>query len=93
MKNIFFILCFYLTLSGCVQTTALVPSFIGSGGNIYKTSLSYGGNYIIKKDTGKSSAEHVIAIVNQNKNKKISKKKFTELVKNHIENSIKKINN
>ena len=84
MKNFILISCSSLFLFGCIQTTALAPSFIGSGGNIYKTSLTYGGNYLLKKDTGKSSAEHVISIVNQNKKNHFTKHKLSELIKNHI---------
>ena len=50
MKNFILIFCCSFFIFGCVQTTTLAPSFIGSGGNIYKTSLSYGGNYLIKKE-------------------------------------------
>ena len=93
MKNFILIFCCSCFLFGCIQTTALAPSFIGSGGNIYKTSLSYGGNYLIKKDTGKSSAEHVVSIVNKTKERKYSNKKLSELIKKHIKNTKEKLKN
>ena len=93
MKNFILIFCCSCFLFGCIQTTALAPSFIGSGGNIYKTSLSYGGNYLIKKDTGKSSAEHVVSIVNKTKKNKFSNKKLSELIKKHIKKTKEKLKN
>ena len=91
MKNFILIFCCSLFLFGCVQTTASAPSFIGSGGNIYKTSLSYGGNYLIKKDTGKSPSEHVVSIVNKTKERKFSNKKLSELIKKHIKKTKEKL--
>ena len=91
MKNFILIFCCSFFLFGCVQTTALAPSFIGSGGNIYKTSLSYGGNYLIKKDTGKSPSEHVVSIVNKAKESKYSNKKLSELIKKHINKTKEKL--
>ena len=91
MKNFILISCSSLFLFGCIQTTALAPSFIGSGGNIYKTSLTYGGNYLLKKDTGKSSAEHVISSVNASKKNKFNKHKLSELIKNHIKKTKEKL--
>ena len=93
MRNFILIFCCSFFLFGCIQTTALAPSFIGSGGNIYKTSFSYGGNYLIKKDTGKSSAEHVVSIVNKTKERKYSNKKLSELIKKHIKNTKEKLKN
>ena len=91
MKNFILIFCCSFFLFGCIQTTALAPSFIGSGGNIYKTGLSYGGNYLIKKDTGKSPSEHVVSIVNRTKESKYSNKKLSELIKKHIKKTKEKL--
>ncbi len=93
MKNFILIFCCSFFLFGCVQTTALAPSFIGSGGNIYKTSLSYGGNYLIKKDTGKFPSEHVVSVINQTKERKFSNKKLSELIKKHIKKTKEKLKN
>ena len=93
MKNLFLIFFCSFFLFGCIQTTALAPSFIGSGGNVYKTSLTYGGNYLIKKDTGKSSAEHVSSIVNKTKESKFVNKKLSELIKKHIKKTKQKLKN
>ena len=91
VKNFILILCCSFFLFGCIQTTALAPSFIGSGGNIYKTSLSYGGNYLIKKDTGKSSAEHVVSLVKESKKHNFSNNKLSELIKKHITKTKEKL--
>ena len=91
VKNFILMLCCSFFLFGCIQTTALAPSFIGSGGNIYKTSLSYGGNYLIKKDTGKSSAEHVVSLVKESKKHNFANNKLSELIKKHITKTKEKL--
>ena len=52
-----------LFLNGCVEPTAFLgPAItVGTSGNIYQASLSYGTNQAIQRATGKSTAEHVPA--------------------------------
>ena len=62
----------FLTLNGCVQSTAslLGPSMaVVKTGNISQASLSYVSNNIIKKKTGTTPGEYVVNLFNQNLSK------------------------
>ena len=89
MKKVILIALGVLFLSGCIQTTALLgPSVIGAqSGSIYKASLQYGTNYMIKKSTGKSTSEHALSLIQEPI--KIRKEKrirvgLTKLLEQHI---------
>ena len=89
MKKVILIALGVLFLSGCVQTTALLgPSVIGvQSGSVYKASLQYGANYMIKKSTGKSPSEHALGLIQEPI--KIRKEKrirvgLTKLLEQHI---------
>jgi len=92
MKKIILIALGVLFLSGCVQTTALVgPSVIGvQSGSVYKASLQYGTNYMIKKSTGKSTSEHALGLIQEpikvRKEKRI-RVGLTKLLEQHIHTS------
>ena len=81
-------------LNGCVQNTALLgPAYtLGSTGNVYQTSLSYGSNKAVKKITGKSTTENIKSLTD-NKKIKIDEEqnynKFFALVKSRIEKTSK----
>jgi len=80
-------LCF---LSGCAQNAALLgPAYtLATSGNIYQAGLTYGGNEIITKSTGKSMAQNI-------KEGLVPKKEdsdFQKLVKRNIEKTRKKLN-
>ena len=53
-----FFVCF---LSGCAQNVALLgPAYtLATSGNIYHAGITYGGNEIITKSTGKSIAHNI----------------------------------
>ena len=73
-----------LFLNGCVQPTAFLGPTItaGTSGNIYQASLSYGANQVIKKTTGKTPTEHVVAFFDpQNDHQGDLKKILIEEVK------------
>ena len=63
--NFFFIFLSFFLLNGCIQATA----FLGPGltvattGNVMQAGFQYGTNTAIKKETGKSSFEHLQEIV------------------------------
>ncbi len=61
MKKIALSLLSFVILSGCYQSSAMLgPAVTGaSTGNIYQAGLSYSGNKIIDKTTGKLPSEHV----------------------------------
>ena len=76
-------------LSGCAQNTALLgPAYtLATSGNLYNAGLSYGGDKIIRKTTGKTPAQNI-------KDALTPKKKdtdFQRLVKNNIKKTRKKL--
>ena len=82
-----FFVCF---LSGCAQNAALLgPAYtLATSGSIYQAGLTYGGNEIITKSTGKSMAQNI-------KEGLVPKKEdsdFQKLVKRNIEKTRKKLN-
>ena len=73
-----------LFLNGCVEPIAFLGPTItaGTSGNIYQASLSYGANQVIKKTTGKTPTEHVVAFFDpQNDHQGDLKKILIEEVK------------
>ena len=89
IKIIFGILSL-IFLVGCAQNVALLgPAYtLASTGNVYQTGLTYGGNEIITKTTGKSAAQNF-------KEALIPKQEdsdFQKLVKKNIIKTRKKLN-
>ena len=78
MKKILLLLLCFVFLSGCFQTMALLGPAIGgaSTGKIYQAGLSYGTNMIMEQATGKTTAEHMLDILNSNETKQLKKDKF-----------------
>jgi len=89
MKKVILIALGVLFLGGCAQTAALLgPSIIGAQtGSVYKASLQYGSNYMIKKSTGKSASEHALGLIQEpikvRKEKRI-RVGLTKLLEQHI---------
>ena len=75
MKNILLLLCFVM-LTGCFQSIALLgPAITGaSTGKIYQAGLSYGTNMIMLQATGKTTAEHMMDILNSKEANSLKKK-------------------
>ena len=93
MKKILLILVSFVSLNGCVQSTALLgPAItVGTTGNVYQASLSYGSNMAVKQITGKTPSEHMTSYVdNKNKEKKFEKE-ITSLLQSHVEIMRKKL--
>jgi hypothetical protein len=64
-------------LNGCIQTTALLGPgmIIASTGNFTQAGIQYGGNFAIKKETGKDTLEHLKdAVANETKDKEFKLK-------------------
>lgn len=78
MKKAIYLLLSMLLLTGCLQSSALVgPAITGaSSGSIYNAGLSYTSNIVVKKATGKTTAEYLISALEQKK-LKIEQKKIT----------------
>ena len=69
MKKIF-LLSIFITLTGCMNSTAMLGSILTvgtSGGNIYQAGASYGTNMTVKKITGKTPTEHLTFIIQHTK--------------------------
>ena len=83
-------LLFVCFLSGCAQNAALLgPAYtLVTSGNIYQAGLTYGGNEIITKSTGKSMAQNIKEGLVPNK----EDSDFQKLVKRNIEKTRKKLN-
>ena len=93
MKKILLILVSFVCLNGCMQSTALLgPAItVGTTGNVYQASLSYGSNMAVKQITGKTPSEHMTSYVdNKNKEKKFEKE-ITSLLQSHVEIMRKKL--
>ena len=93
MKKILLILASFMSLNGCMQSTALLgPAItVGTTGNVYQASLSYGSNMAVKQITGKTPSGHMTSYVdNKNKEKKFEKE-ITSLLQSHVEIMRKKL--
>ena len=64
MKKFFYTMSLIFLLNGCADTVALLgPSLSGAaGGNITHSSLSTAFTYGVKKQTGKTPAEHALKL-------------------------------
>ena len=76
-------------LSGCAQNTALLgPAYtLATSGNVLNASLSYGGDQLVTKTTGKSTVHNLkdaLTIKKEDNN-------FEKLVKRNIEKTRKKL--
>ena len=63
MKKIFGLLTTLLLLNGCAESVALLGTSVGSASNgkILQSSLNSAISYGVKKQTGKTPLEHVVA--------------------------------
>ena len=89
LKKIIIGLFLGIVLGGCAQNTALlgpVYTFVSTG-NVYNATLTYGGNEIITKTTGKSAAQNFKDTLTPNANDN----EFQKLVKKNITKTRKKL--
>ena len=93
MKKILLILVSFVCLNGCMQSTALLgPAItVGTTGNVYQASLSYGSNMAVKQVTGKTPSEHMTTYIDNNNKEKKFQKEITSLLQSHIEIMRKKL--
>ena len=93
-------------LSGCYHTSSSLvgPMYtLTNTGNIFQTTLSYGLNKTIEKNTGKSSTTYVMQYFQTNINKKntdklakytnIDQKILYDLIKSNLEKTKKILSN
>jgi len=81
MKKYFFLLTSFLLLVGCAETLALLgpASSVVKGGNIVQSSLSSAANFGIKRKTGKTPVQHILAYAEE-KNPKKEKKRCISFI-------------
>ena len=68
IKRLFLIVALGVTVSGCFMAPLALIGPAASGfstASIIQSGVSTGANYMVKKSTGKTIAEHVIVIVNR----------------------------
>ena len=94
IKIIFISGFFLILLNSCAQTTAFLGPAItmGTTGNVMQAAVQYGTNEAIKKETGKDALTYISDVVEKDHKKKNFDKEFTELLKNRIKNTRKKLN-
>jgi hypothetical protein len=90
LKKITIGLLVLIFLSGCAQNAALLgPAYtLVSTGNVYQAGFTYGGNEIVTKTTGKSTAENIKEVLTIKKHDN----EFQKLVKRNIIKTRKKLN-
>ena len=78
-------------LGACTAPTAMLgPAYtLGSSGNVFQASLSYGSNYAVKEITGMTTSENIKVFLNK---KETRDAKFYALVKKRIEETSKILN-
>lgn len=61
IKKLILLLVGFISLNGCIESTALLgPAItVGTSGNVYQASISYASNQILYNATGKTTIEHV----------------------------------
>ena len=75
--KIFFLIVISISLSGCIQSTALLgPGVtIATTGNVMHAGFQYGANTAIKNETGKDALTHLKDVVDEEQdNQKLRKK-------------------
>jgi|TARA_B110000495_G_C22854260_1_gene498106 hypothetical protein len=90
LKNLFIGTSLIYLLSGCAQNAALLgPAYtLATTGNAYHAALTYSGNEIITKTTGKSPTQNLKDALIQNKKDST----FEKLIKKNIRETRKKLN-
>ena len=70
--KIYFLIVFSISLSGCIQSTALLSPgvTIATTGNIMQAGFQYGANTAIKNETGKDVLTHLKDIVEDEQDNK-----------------------
>jgi hypothetical protein len=85
--KIFFLIIFSISLSGCIQSTALLgPGItIATTGNVMHAGLQYGANKAIEKETGKDVITHLKDVVEEEQDSGKLKNKIKDIATNTIE--------
>ena len=90
LKNLIAAIFLFIFLSGCAQNASLIgPAYtLATSGNAYHAGLTYGGNEILRRTTGKSATQNFKKVLEIKK----EDTEFEKLVKKNIEETRKKLN-
>jgi hypothetical protein len=93
LKILFFFYRNFLSLSGCIQSTALLgPGVtIATTGNVMQAGFQYGANTAIKKETGKDVLTHLKDVVEEEQENKKLELTIKDIATNTIEKVKKKL--
>ena len=93
INKIFIYIIVIITLSGCVQSTALMgPAItIASTGNVTHASLTYLTNKVVKEETGMDTVAYVSKKIEEKNTKAKLKREFKKLVETNIEKTRQKL--
>ena len=93
MKNFFLLFIYFLFLTGCVQSVALLgPAFtVVKTGSIQQALVSETINYGVKQNTGKNISEHVMKSVSKESNNQECKDTHGNILKGNSLNTLKNI--
>jgi hypothetical protein len=85
--KVFFLIQISISLSGCIQSTALLgPGItIATTGNVMHAGLQYGANKAIEKETGKDVITHLKDVVEDEQDSGKFKNKIKDIATNTIE--------
>ena len=85
--KVYFLILISISLSGCIQSTALLgPGItIATTGNVMQAGLQYGANKAIKKETGKDVITHLKDVVEDEQDSHKLKNKIKDIATNTIE--------
>ena len=91
--KIYFLIVISISLSGCIQSTALLgPGItIATTGNIMQAGFQFGANTAIKNETGKDVLTHFKDTVDEKQDGKKLENKIKDLATNTIEKVKKKL--
>ena len=86
-KKIYFLVLISISLSGCIQSAALLgPGItIATTGNVMQAGFQYGANTAIKNETGKDALTHLKDVVDEEQDSQKLKKKIRNFTENTIE--------
>ena len=91
--KIYFLILFSISLSGCIQSTALLgPGVtIATTGNIVQAGFQYGANTAIKNETGKDVLTHLKDVVGEDQDNKKLELTIKDIATNTFEKVKKKL--
>ena len=85
--KIYFLIVISISLSGCIQSTALLgPGVtIATTGNVMQAGFQYGAHTAFKNETGKDVLTHLKDVVEEEEENKKLEQKIKDIATNTIE--------